>query len=148
MKAYLRLLKPNSEKLPPGHRLPTWKAYEPSSTDKDDAKKRSGPVRVSVWDRECTTIPQAKIMAGPAYEVARSFELTDAAVADVARSTSRPELKVVPDPLDELVGQPGADGHCGIEGCERPSGERGDVWKDRLQRLAERSRDVSDLPEE
>lgn len=146
MTAFLRLLKPGTAKLPAGHTEPDWEAFLPSTDDKEDAKKNSHPIRVSVWSREKTTIPQAREIMG-LDATARAFAITDDTVARIAAATKRPELRIVPDPRPELKGRPGGDGHCGIEGCERPAGEQKTLWKDRLLVLARCCRDVTDEPE-
>jgi hypothetical protein len=108
---------------------PTWQELAPSEADKQDALTRDGPVRVSVWDAQLTTIAAAKAFRS------RSTIVLSAQVSAVVAVGAR-EVVYDPLPMPEAARE-GADGHCGIEGLERPPGEPRPRWKDRLQRVAD-----------
>ena len=120
--------------IPPGARLPTNKAFEPSTGDEDEARERGRPVMVSVWDKQFTTVAQARAIRGEA-KAGQPFELTVKDVIQIASDLAKPRLKVLADPLPSEHRE-GADGHCGIEGCDRLSGAAKREHKDMLNRLA------------
>jgi hypothetical protein len=116
---------------------PTWQELAPSEADKQDALTRNGPVRVSVWDAQLTTIAAAKAFRS------RSTIALSAQVSGVVAAGAR---DVVYEPLPPSdAAKAGADGHCGIEGLERPPNEPRPSWKERLQRVADCFRVVPDV---
>lgn len=138
----LRLVPTKDAFIPDGATFPTTAAFDPSTEDRSDAARRGLPVRVSVWDRSRTTVAQARTFRrnGPT----RAYELPVASVREIRARLDAARLRVVYDPLESLTG-PGADGHSGIEGLDRPPGMRKQVLKDiklelvRALRLAEES---------
>ena len=108
---------------------PTWQEFAPSEADKQDAVNRNGPVRVSVWDAQLTTIAAAKAFRS------RITIVLSAQVSAVVTAGAR-DAVYEPLPMPNAAKE-GADGHCGIEGLERPSGESRPSWKERLQRVAD-----------
>lgn len=137
-KRILRLVKDIPRFIPPGYSLPTGDAFEPSTDDKEEARKRAQPVRVSVWDLELTTVEQAK--AFRASEQLLAFDLMVQDVIDVRQLFNCHRLRVVADPFD--VSQPGAYGHCGIEGLDRQKGEDRKTYRATLDELAKRAKPI------
>lgn len=108
---------------------PTWQELMPSDADKRDAVRRSGAVRVSVWDAQLTPIPAAKAFRS------RNTIVLYAQVSAVVTAGAR---DVVYDPMSmPEAAKDGSDGHCGIEGLDRLPDEPRPSWKDRLQRVAD-----------
>jgi hypothetical protein len=119
----------------------------PSSEDKDEAARRSLPVRVSVWDRSRTSVGQAKVLTRSDTEpllgqLAFSLKVSD--VDEIKRRLNRDTLCVVEDHLDPPRAEEGADGHCGIEGLDRRSGEQRKEHKDMLAVVARACVEVND----
>ncbi|HEX3483368.1 MAG TPA: hypothetical protein VHT91_50500 [Kofleriaceae bacterium] len=107
---------------------PTWETFRPSSDDKDDAQRRGGQVRVSVWDSTLTTTTQARAFRDKDTLVLRG------GVQHVLEASAQ---AVVCDPLTPPNdARPGADGHAGIEGLDRANGEQKQSWKNRLDCVA------------
>jgi hypothetical protein len=112
------------------------------------ADKREHPPTLSVWDRCLTSIPQA-ISFTPPKETQRatSWELSVASVRSLrVEGLSDPSgspwtLDILRSPLiDEHTQQPdprpGANGHCGIIGLDRPSGYNSNDFKKLRIKLA------------
>lgn len=112
---------------------PDHEQFVPSSADRADAGD-AHPVRVSVWDRTRTTPEQMW-----RFRSKRCLVLAVAVSLLLERATEwRPECRVVYDELPEPKRTwPGADGHAGIEGLERRSGEPKLAYKDSLRQLAD-----------
>jgi len=124
----LRLPAPPKDFVPDGWR-PTHQEVAPSEADKRAAAARGMPVRVSVWDETRTTVAEARSFRG------RTVLVLSAGVEAVL---SRGATAVVYDRLDPPESErPGAEGHAGIEGLDRPSGEPKVIWRARLQAVAE-----------
>lgn len=132
----LRLPKPPPDFVPDSDWHPTWEQFAPSSGDKEHARQREKPVRVSVWDETLTSIAHARAFREGPTLVLR-LGLQD--VHDVAVKEQRP-LPVVYEPLDPPKdARPGAAGHAGIEGLDRAPGQPKTAWRAMLQSLADRS---------
>lgn len=138
----LRLPRPPPDFVPEGWE-PTWQQLNPSSEDEEHARKRDGPVRVSVWDDALTTIEQARSFRhGPTLVL----RLTVQDVHDIAQAKKR-ALGVVYEPLDPPDdARLGAAGHAGIEGLKRSPGEAKLAWRTVLNDLAGRAKLVLDSP--
>jgi hypothetical protein len=124
----LRTPTPPKDFTPDGWK-PTWQELAPSEADKHDAETRNGPVRVSVWDAQLTTIAAAKAFRS------RITIVLSAQVGTVVAAGAR-EVAYDPLPMSDAAKE-GADGHCGIEGLERSLNEPRPIWKERLQRVAD-----------
>jgi hypothetical protein len=122
--------------IPGGQSTQNWMLFNPSSNDKEDAKKRGTNVRVTVWDPARATVEQAKRIYGQQHEViAYGLALIDVTIMRQLCKTER--LQIIRDPLPEEAG-PGHDGHCGFEGLDRPSGAGKKAHKTLLDELAQR----------
>jgi hypothetical protein len=131
-----RLVRDEERYIPIGSSFPNGEAFAPSSADKSEAQQRGCPIRVSVWDRARSTVAQARaIYQGKVLTVAYALYVRDIAALRVA--LDRPRLRVVRDELP--TDEPGADGHCGIEGLDRLSGESRQATKTLLDELARRA---------
>ena len=124
--------------IPQGQSGFNGEAFTPSDTDKKDADELGTPVRVSVWETTVTTVEQARAFRGGMP--CRAFRLQVSEVLSVRAKwpNEAARLRVVHDPLPKGDG-PGADGHCGIEGLDRPPGVGRLVFKairDELARLS------------
>lgn len=104
--------------IPPGARLPTRKAFDASTDDKDEARRLGRPVAVTVWNRRYTTVPQARALMRSEKERA-AFGLRVGDVSALGTIGGQRCMRVIASPLTPPEG-PGSDGHCGIEGCDRP----------------------------
>jgi len=99
----------------------------------DDRKEC--PPRLSVFDVERTSLHEAKQIRC-ANEHVIGFKLPVNGIRALRRgSDGIPKLDVVRDPLD--VELPGADGHCGIIGLGRKSGEKRRDFKELRWELRE-----------
>jgi hypothetical protein len=105
------------------------------------ADKQERPPALSVWDRDLTTVQQAIAFTPPketqratawalavsAIRALRVQGLHDPSGADwfldVIRSPLTDALTQQPDP------RPGAHGHCGITGLDRPPGYNSNLFK-------------------
>jgi hypothetical protein len=134
-KDILRLVRRIAQFVPDGRPSLNGDAFVPTTDDEAEAKRRSQPVRVSVWDLQLTTIEQAKAFC--TSEPLLAFSLTVQDVNDVSQIFQLPRLKVVADPLNDP--RPGASGHCGIEGLDRQSGEGKKTYKATRDELARRA---------
>ena len=116
--------------------LPT--EFELSQGDRADAEKTGRPALLSVFERARTTLNQARAIAQKPDRIA--FELLIEEVIQVPVPGTGKCLVVLRDPLEGVQGAlPGADGHCGIRGLERPkAAPKADFYKLRakLARLA------------
>lgn len=123
--------------VPPGQPGVNGDAFAPSSADKNEADQLRQPVRVSVWDTQMTTTAQARRIHGRSDTVAVALAVVDIIKVRVEMSASR--LRAVWDPRNPDDG-PGARGHCGIEGLDRPSGVPKPVYRAIWDELARRAR--------
>jgi len=128
--------------VPAGMRFPTGDAFRPSEADKKEAEERLAPVRVSVWDLAFTTVQQARAFR-TTDEGHRAFALQVAAVMKVQAQMREPRLRVVADPRPDHDG-PGAIGHCGIEGLDRPPQGKKVLQRALLDALAREVVEVDD----
>lgn len=130
----LRLVTPKPDFIGENGEAATYLALRPSSED-----EKNVPVRVSVWDMQRTTLPQAEAFRGRSDCVPYSMFVSDVMAVGSAAKCAR--MRVVYDPLPEPeCKRPGADGHAGIEGLDRAesTGEKKAEWKNRLTQLAKR----------
>ena len=139
----LRLVPNEPRFVPEGARFPNSVAIEPSSKDKEDAKRRGTPVRVSVWDRGRTTVAQA-VGCRRTDKPQRAYTLPVDGVHAVRAQFANSRLRVVEDPLEELRDQAGGDGHCGVEGLDRVAGQPRVDWKDMLDELVQHCSEIDD----
>lgn len=105
--------------IPPGARLPTRKAFEPSTDDKEEAAELKRPIAITVWNRKHTTISEARaLMASSKPRSPFGLRVGDVHAVGLVKNEQR--LRVIASPLTSL--EPGSKGHCGVEGCDKPSG--------------------------
>ena len=110
--------------------------FRPTDTEKQLAQERNEPPLVSVFDVARTTVLEAQsFRMRPAPTVAFKVYVPD--ILRLALPDGSGYLCVVRDPLPELAGQPGGDGHCGIEGLGRPKGAPKAVYKALRSRLCD-----------
>lgn len=102
---------PRGQHLAGGDPDPVW-AFKPNSGDAKAAAQRGIPIRVTVWDIGLTTLPNIAERRATKQEY-RAYTITDTAIAAVSQRFQRPDLRLVPDPMDG----PGGAGHYGLEGC-------------------------------
>jgi hypothetical protein len=107
---------------PPDSKTVSIAHLRPSTSDREEAAAVGGPVLVSVFDIERTTVRQAKrIWRQEKPAVAFKFDVV--AVRTIGNEEWPQAFRVwrhpLPHPANSL---PGADGHCGIDGLE-PSPE-------------------------
>lgn len=111
---------------------------ELSTRDRLQAERTGRAPLLSVFDLGRCTVGQARtIHGGDSESLAYGFEV-------IAVRTIRLEgvstLRVLRDPLDPPdFDLPGADGHCGIEGLERPPGAPKMLYRELRTRLADLS---------
>jgi hypothetical protein len=135
-KTVFRLIREDGRFVPPGARVPNGAAFEPSDYDKQEAKATDTPVRVSCWDTDLTTVGQAKSLR-PDRGPTLPFGLHVSDLVEI-RKTTESRLRVVSDPLDPPRGA-GSEGHCGIEGLDRPTGGDKKLHKAKLDEVALRA---------
>ncbi|MCZ7681549.1 MAG: hypothetical protein M5U28_23230 [Sandaracinaceae bacterium] len=127
--AVLRLPRPPPDFAPAYYR-PTARDVRPSDGDKHDAKERGVPVRVSVWDEERTSARQAAD-----FRSVRPLLVLRALGSEVASVGET--IRIVYDPLGGAdASRPGAEGHAGIEGLDRPDGHPRAAWNKFLDDVA------------
>jgi len=98
--------------------LPHW--LRPTTEDVEEGKRIGRPPGLSTWDAGVTTKTQAAAFLHNATPTPwKAFQTRVGAVRDLACKRVR-SLDVLTDPLDDL--RPGAEGHCRIEGLQRPTG--------------------------
>lgn len=131
----LRFVPTKDDFLPKGARLPTRKAFEPSSSDKAEGAARGRPPSISVWDRRRATVVQVRTLR-PTAPLQAAFSLQVQTVVAIGVSGNDRHLRVLTDPIVPTIG-PGSFAHAGIEGCASPKGRSKIEHKAMLDRLAE-----------
>ncbi len=124
----LRLPTPPKDFVPGGW-TPTYLEFQPSSEDRRDAEKRGTAIRVSVWDETLTTAEQVL-----AFRATPTLVL-QGRVGAVLECDGGVRA-IVYDRLDDIE-KPGALGHVGMEGLDRPPNQPRTEWRERLQRIAD-----------
>ena len=110
-----------SARFPPESDKPRVDDFEPSSADKARAATKGISVLVSVFDCDRTTVAEGRVIRGPSPEGYLAFKIDIADIRNKRIPGSRDYLRIYEDPLDPPESNmPGADGHCGIDGLERP----------------------------
>lgn len=133
--AVLRLARVGDD-FPADASTPLRKHFDLSSDDKRAAASGQ-PVLLSVWDLNRTTVGQAKAFRPDGGESV-AFRLEVPRLRAIGVADGSRHLRVFRAPLSSPdVGKPGADGHCGIHGLERPSGEEKKIVKELQVRLTE-----------
>ena len=130
--------------LPRGALLPNAEFFHPSSEDEREAEKSGRSPGVSVWDRELTTVENAKrirFSPGDLPDGVRAFGLLVKVVRSIGQKRAV-AVDVVAVPLPPNNG-PGADGHAHIEGLERKKGQPRLVIKGLRADLAEACEEVA-----
>lgn len=107
--------------------------FELSTADKADAQKRSTEPMLSVFDRERTSLLQAKSLRRldvPDDDVA-GFSVKVAAIKEAAsKFLPHRNVRVFRDPYtDERADEPGCDGHSVVVGTDRREGESRNQYK-------------------
>lgn len=100
--------------------LPFPEFFVPSSEDRREAVARGRRVTLSVWDRELTTVEQARRLRwgdGAGDHETRAFAFAAAAVREIGVAEQLP-IDVVDDRHEEAAEGPGAVGHCAILGLD------------------------------
>jgi hypothetical protein len=116
--------------------------FAPSSDDKNDAKETNQPVRISVWETELTTVAEARSFRNVGETLA--YRLHVSSVIELrAQFQDVAGLRVVADPLLNCT-KAGADGHCGIEGLERPLNGSRKRYKELRDELALKAEKMSE----
>lgn len=117
---------------------------ELSTRDRLHAERTAHPPLLSVFDVERCTVGQARtIHGGDTESLAFGFEVV--AVRKVRIEEGVLTLRVLRDPLEPPDSDlPGAEGHCGIEGLERPLGVPKMLYRELRTRLADLSFRLSD----
>ena len=130
--SFCRLPTPPNDFEPDRGWRPDWQQLNPSSEDKS-AATGGRPVRVSVWD--CALTSPAQMWS---FRARRTLYLEAFCAAfNVLAATHRTGCRVVYDELDGPArDRSGAQGHAGIEGLDRRSGEPKPAWKQTLTQLA------------
>lgn len=129
-------LAPVKGSFPANSRKPRPDHFRPSTKEKEVARQRGEPTLLSAFDVSRTTVAEAQDLrtsSGPTV----AFRLNVPDVRRLPRPDGRGYLRVLRDPLPELAGRPGADGHCGIEGLARPSGAQKAAYKALRSRLCD-----------
>ncbi len=119
-----RLAETGKSFLPKGARLPNAGFFRPSSEDEKEAERTGRPPGVSSWDRELTSVEDAKrirFLPKDPPEGVRAFGLLVQTIRDVGLERDN-ELDVVAVPRPVEQG-PGAVGHAHIEGLARKPGQ-------------------------
>jgi hypothetical protein len=116
----VRLVRHVDTLFPPGSTKPTPRAFSLSSEDLDEARIRGEPALLSVFDVSRTTVQQAMDLRG-GRDPMTAFGLPVAGICAI-QVPGRPRLRVLEDPLPVEQG-PGGEGHAGVEGLQRASGE-------------------------
>jgi hypothetical protein len=103
----------------PKNGKPVWLIFNPTRVDIREAETTGKNVRVSVWDIGRTTIAEVKRFRGEKFRV---FTIALPALREIAQRHLF-QVAAVYDPykLPEST-WPGASGHGGLEGLDRPSG--------------------------
>lgn len=130
----LRVVRVKTMFIPEGAMLPTLEAFRPSREDEEEAKERGKPVRVSVWNKQLTTIEEAKGFRNT-EDPLRVFGSLAGAIKEVGLNFNEIRIRVVADPLEPHLGS-GAIGHCGIEGLDRLPGSAKVRHKELLDEIA------------
>ena len=128
----LRLVRPKPDFVGDDDGRPRHKVFEPSSDDRESAKSRGLPIRVSVWDLTRISVRGAReAMSDDGERV--GFTLTSDDVKAVSEKLACPRLRAVDDPIH---GTP--EGHSGIEGLDREQNEPRLTCETRLRELAQK----------
>ena len=144
-KVVLRVLRHKQTKfVPEGARLPTIDGFHPSQDDKDEAAANNHAIRLSVWDWDLTTVEQATAFRRLPEDDPQSyaFSLSVGAVVAMAAQHRNARARAVHCPLPPSDG-PGAEGHSGLEGCDRPTNTPRPAMKAFLADLCDLCVDVS-----
>lgn len=123
----LRLVLPRPDYLN-SSKAPTFAVLAPNS-----AEEERDPVRISIWDRDSTSLEQAYILSGKPTSLA--FDLAVQEIIDVSERMNWPELRAVYEPDTAYDGRPGGDGHGGLEGMVKPRGLSKVTWNQRREEL-------------
>ena len=125
----LRLPSPPRDFVPDEGWKPTHLVVQPSDRDVQEAHATGKPVRVSVFDLELCTLEEAQ-----AFRTRETLAYAATVAAIVAAGATAVVYDRLPAPDNQ---RPGAAGHAGIEGLERPKGGDRAVHKARLDAIAE-----------
>lgn len=124
-----------TQSFPPGSKKPRVDHFCPSTLEKEEAEKRGVAALVSAFDEERTTLEQAKRIYGSAKDCI-GFGLSVREIRKIKVPNTNKKLCVLRDPLPaEMANLPGASGHCGIEGLQRPAGAGKEDYKYLRMRL-------------
>ena len=110
--------------------------FELSTADRKAAEETGRPALLSVFERSRTSVPEARAITGKAD--AAVFQLMIEQVVQLPVPGQGEKLAVRRDPLAPPADQlPGADGHCGIQGLNRPSSVPRAHYKELRSQLAD-----------
>ncbi len=118
-----RLAETGSQFLPEDARLPTYGIFQPSTADIAEGKELGREPGISVWDEAFSTVLQAAAIwyDNEDYpEGVKAFALVVDTIRSLGAEFER-TVDVVASPISDDT-RPGADGHCAIEGLQRPNG--------------------------
>jgi hypothetical protein len=127
--------------VPAGQPGVTGDAFHPSPADEEEAKELGQPIRLSVWETQLTTTAQARLIHGRLDTIAVTLGVAD--VLDIREKMAVALLRVVWDPLPPERGS-GANGHCGIEGLDRPPGTPRPVYRAIWDELARKAKPLAE----
>ncbi len=117
-KTVFRLVKHTAELFPPDAEKPLPSAFALSADDKREGVDRGRQALLSVWDLTLTTVEEGKQLRNVDAEMTAFGLLVDDIEAIQVDDFS---MDVLHDPLPPELG-PGANGHCGIQGLDKPKG--------------------------
>jgi hypothetical protein len=126
-----------SRSLAPYPERPQIADFQLSSEDHKEAEAMGRPARLSVFDRERTTVDQCLQIRGLVRGEGREpvgFQLLVTKIREIS-CQGLPALRVFRDPLPSR--EPGADGHCGIAGLDRRPGESRAAYRYIISKLVD-----------
>lgn len=136
--AVMRLPSPSSDFFPRNGK-PLWLIFNPTNDDRQDSQDSGKNVRVSVWDTGRTTVPEVKKFRGDRFRV---LTIALPKLQEIAQQHTF-QVAAVYDPYEPPKSTwPGASGHAGLEGLDRPSGPRKKLHTDFLQDIVDACKEV------
>lgn len=136
-----RLVVPGGSFMPKGMTQPLPDLFLPTDADRAHAAASARPPGLSVWDRDYTTLAQARVLTHRGEAVA--FGLEAGTIREIGAQATIP-LEVRYDFDPEIANHPGSEGHAVIEGLARPPGTPRATFRTLRQRLLERCAPIED----
>ena len=139
----MRIARRSEDQFPPGAKKPMQQLFRPDDFDIEESNRLKRPPLLSVYDTAKTTIAQVKEIRSLRADFA-AFGLDVKNVTTLRIPESEDHLRAVEDPHSTEEFGPGADGHAGILGLDRPPGMAKALFKKLRIRLRDFSRRLNE----